>query len=283
MTEFDKAVLRILLKDRTTRQNIIWATGDYEEYGDAYRAKSPITIGLVTGTNASMVQPRSTKAKSSRTSRTKLKAEVSTPSWICNRQNNLVDAAWFGREDVFNSPQNNGWVTNEEPIKFEDKKGRRWTDYVDARRLEITCGEAPYLTSRYDMQTGGPIKVKDRIGFLDRKLRVVSENVSDEEEWVKWAYRAYESIYGFEFQGDSLFLARKNLLYTFVENMRDRFEREPAQEELRRAARIISWNIWQMDGLTFTVPFGETGKEDCKIHDWRSKATFLYRSLLKKE
>ena len=29
-------------------------------------------------------------------------AEVFTPSWICNKQNNLIDNAWFGRENVFN-------------------------------------------------------------------------------------------------------------------------------------------------------------------------------------
>ncbi|MCI8638887.1 MAG: restriction endonuclease subunit M [Coprococcus sp.] len=282
MTELNKSVLRILLKDRTTRRNIIWATEDYVEYGDAYQADRPITASLITGANASIVQPRSTKGKSRRTNRTKMKAEVSTPSWICNQQNNLVDAAWFKREDVFNMSQDNGWVTKEEPIVFGEERGRRWVDYVDARRLEIACGEAPYLTSRYDVQTGEPIKVKDRIGFFDRKLRVVNENASNEEEWMKWAYRSLESVYGFEFQGDSLLLGRKNLLDTFVENMEYRFEREPSQEELRRAARIISWNIWQMDGLTFTVPFGEAGKESCKIHDWRSKVTFLYSSLLKK-
>ena len=33
MTELNKSVLRILLKDRTTRRNIIWATEDYVEYG----------------------------------------------------------------------------------------------------------------------------------------------------------------------------------------------------------------------------------------------------------
>lgn len=33
----------------------------------------------------------------------------------------------------------------------EDKD---WRKYVDARRLEISCGEAPYLVSRYDTVTG---------------------------------------------------------------------------------------------------------------------------------
>lgn len=81
---------------------------------------------------------------------------------------------------------------------------------MDARRIEVSCGEAPYLVSRYDTVTGDPIELFSRIGLLDRKLRVVTENASNESEWLKWAYRAYESVYGFEFQGDNLLLAREN-------------------------------------------------------------------------
>lgn len=47
-------------------------------------------------------------------------------------------------------------------------------------RLEISCGEAPYLVSRYDSVTGKTIKIKNRIGLLDRKLRIVSENIEEE-------------------------------------------------------------------------------------------------------
>jgi hypothetical protein len=39
--------------------------------------------------------------------------------------------------------------------------------------MEISCGEAPYLVSRYDTVSGNIISVDDRIGLLDRKLRVV--------------------------------------------------------------------------------------------------------------
>ena len=34
-------------------------------------------------------------------------AEVFTPSWICNAQNNLIDNAWFERKDVFNKEISN--------------------------------------------------------------------------------------------------------------------------------------------------------------------------------
>lgn len=47
---------------------------------------------------------------------------------------------------------------------------------MDARRIEISCGEAPYLVSRYDTVTGEFIELLSRIVLLDRKLRVVTEN-----------------------------------------------------------------------------------------------------------
>lgn len=87
-----------------------------------------------------------------------------------------------------------------------------WTDYVLSTRLEISCGEAPYLVSRYDTITGQPINIIDRIGILDRKIRVINENTYTENDWMYWVLKAYQSIYGFELQGDNLLLARENLL-----------------------------------------------------------------------
>ena len=88
----------------------------------------------------------------------------------CNEQNNLADDAWFGDKGVFNTSNNKQWSTNYNKIKFSNKT---WEDYVKSKRLEISCGEAPYLVSRYDTVTGKTIKIEDRIGLLDRKLRVV--------------------------------------------------------------------------------------------------------------
>ncbi|WP_300755707.1 hypothetical protein [uncultured Oscillibacter sp.] len=75
---------------------------------------------------------------------------------------------------------------------------------MSSRRLEITCGEAPYLAERYDMESGEIISVRDRMGILDRKLRVVSENAQTETEWLEWAARAFGGSYGYEFQGDNV-------------------------------------------------------------------------------
>ena len=155
-----------------------------------------------------IIRPRSVKSKEEQTERTKDMAEVFTPSWVYNAQNNLVDEAWFGRKDVFNIEdlQNHTWQAVSDPISFPE--GKTWKDYVRATRMEITCGEAPYLVSRYDTTTGKFIPLEQRIGLLDRKLRVVSENTTTSGEWLEMAQVAYENIYGYEWQGDNLLLAR---------------------------------------------------------------------------
>src|SRR5690606_26057304 len=133
-------------------------------------------------------------------------------------------------------------------------EGKSWKDYVKDTRLEITCGEAPYLISRYDTTTGEFIQVQDRIGLLDRKLRVINENVHTTGEWLKAVQTAYKNIYGFEWQGDSLLLARESLLVTFIENYKLKFDEEPLLKSIKYIAYIISWNVWQMDGLKGVIP-----------------------------
>lgn len=299
--KYGKSLLEILLLDRTTGRNIIWGISDYEQYGDDYKAQLPISVELITGANKNIIQPRIYKEKTNQNLRTKDKAEVFTPLWVCNEQNNLVDAKWFGRKNVFNKQIYKQWKPTTKPIKFSQKKGKQWTDYVDEKRLEITCGEAPYLVSRYDTVTGEAIPLGNRIGLLDRKLRIVAENTTSYEEWIKWSKRAFESIYGFEYQGDNLLLARKNLLYTFIDFYKDKYGKNPTIKELKPIAQIISWNIWQMDGLKYTVPLAtvreqyyqmdmfNTYEENeptpyyCKIRDWRSRETLTFASLLEKK
>ena len=248
----DPKILRILLKDKTTRQNIIWATDDYVSLGEQYASDQQITVKSITGSNGNVIRPRIEKSKDEQTSRVRNKAEVFTPSWVCNKQNNLVDAAWFGRENVFNTETENGWVHTTEKITFPE--GKTWQDYVSANRLEISCGEAPYLVSRYDTVTGEPISVERRIGLLDRKLRVVCENCDSEQEWVAWAKKAVQSVYGYDWQGDNVLLARENLLYTFADYYEYKFTVPAIPPYLAEIAKILAWNIWQMDGIKFVVP-----------------------------
>lgn len=300
LTTYGKPLLSILLKDRTTGKNIIWATNDYIQLGEIYKAENEISLNIVNGGSEKFIRPRITKSYEKQNNRTRDKAEVFTPSWVCNQQNNLIDEQWFGRKNIFNISKDRNWIPNNEKVEFPNIKNKTWKDYVDARRMEITCGEAPYLVSRYDTVTGEIINLKSRIGLLDRKMRVVSENTNNEDEWLKWTERAFQSVYGYEFQGDNLLLARENLLHTFIDNLRDKLKREPSLNELKRIATIISWNIWQMDGLTFSIPFSELREEYqqmslfenledlkekpedkyCKIKNWRSNIILEYRTLL---
>ena len=250
-------ILGILLRDQTTQKNIFWATDNYEHFGDSYRFNSEILPELITGEKGNVIMPRVHKDKILQLSRSKEMAEVFTPSWICNAQNNLVDNSWFGKDGVFNKEilLKNGtksWETAKEKIVFP--KGKTWLDYVRDTRLEISCGEAPYLVSRYDTTTGEFIQIENRIGILDRKLRVVNENLDSINEWLKAVQTAYKSTYDFEWQGDSLLLAREALLITFIENFTHKFETEPPLDYIQNIAEIISWNIWQMDGLKGVIP-----------------------------
>lgn len=273
-----------LLIDRTTRKNIIWADDEYCELGDGYQPYDQITLNAITGFHSSVIKTRIMKDAEQQVGRTRRKAEVFTPSWLCNQMNNALDEEWFGRRDVFNIETEDGWETSLEHIQFEDVRGRRWKDYVDCRKLEITCGEAPFLCSRYDTTNGNVIPVKDRIGILDRKLRIVTENVDSYDEWLKWAYRALESSYGYEYQGDNLIVARINMLMTFAEHMNDRWGQMPDEKEAAKAVSIITWNIWQMDGLRGCVPSEwdvpeEENPQHCMVYDWRAGASQTWESL----
>lgn len=259
-------ILKTLLCDRTTGRNIIWADNEYEALGDGHMGDDEITVEKITGMNSGVIKPRIAKEQEKQSQRTKSRAEVFTPSWLCNQMNNDLDEAWFGRRDVFNTEAvaDDGaktWTAANGPIEFPKLKGRGWHAYVEAPRLEITCGEAPFVCSRYDTVTGDELPVCERVGFLDRKLRVVTEKTKTRKEWVRRALDALKATYGFEYQGDNLLIARINVLETFAEHLRDRWGSDPEQDELERAAWIVSWNFWQMNGFTDAVPTNKMGTE----------------------
>jgi hypothetical protein len=223
-------LLEILLKDKTTGKNIIWATDSYEQKGGDFAPNAPITADLVTGTNGNLIQPRAIKSKEEQLLRTREKAEVFTPLSLIKQMNEACDS---------------------QPMKDEN-----WQQYVALLKLEITCGEAPFIVTRYDpvSETQDLVPLKERVGFLDKKLSVVSKFCDTEEEWLKWAKIAFQSSYGYEWQGDSLLIARENLLYTFIDYFQDKFKKTPSTELQKKIAEIIVWNIFQMDGLKYVIP-----------------------------
>jgi hypothetical protein len=256
-------VLQVLLFDHSTNKNIIWATKDYTTRGPGFGETDQILPDQIINSNDPVIRPRVQKTAAEQRQRATQRAEVFTPSWVCNAQNNLVDAAWFNRKtSPFNKESfdrklgRHTWTPTPSPITCFPS-GKSWTDYLWAPRLEVTCGEAPYLTSRYDAVTGEYIKPDNRIGLLDRKLRLVSENCHEYEQWLAMAKLALQSVYAFDWQGDNVLLARENLLAAVVEAFLAKFpeKREFPIQTLRKLAEIISWNVWQMDGIKFIVPY----------------------------
>ena len=312
----DEHVLEKLLLDRTTGQNILWGTDDYcqGENDTDYAHGSQIKVELITGDHGGIIKPRVMKSRDAQKARAKDKAEVFTPAWICNAQNNLVDEAWFGYKNPFNAPNSNKKKPHdytlaplkkdhpEQKVKFPE--GKTWQDYVSLNRMEVSCGEAPYLVNRYDSDSPNVFfreKVLMRIGLLDRKMRVICENATSEEEWKDYTRKAYQHCYGFEWQGDNLLLARENMLFSMFDYYQYQFgaDKMPPVEFVREIADIISWNLWQMDGITLQLIYAPKKKyvstseydikfEDqnlnetfCKIKDWDKDEVIYFASLVK--
>lgn len=222
------ALLDILLIDRTTKKNIIWATDSYEKLSKEFSATKYISPKLVTGKYGMLIQPRASKSLDEQRRRTKEKAEVFTPLKIVDQINKGVDTV--GKDN--------------------------WQAYVRELRLEIACGEAPFIVSRYNptSSTRKLLKLESRVGFLDRKLRALSKYCRKKEEWLYWAKEAFKASYGYEWQGDNVLLARENLLYTLIDYYKNQFGQRPALSTQEEFAKIVSWNIFQMDGLRYVVP-----------------------------
>lgn len=225
-------LLKLLLVDRTTStqsktKNIIWASEDYLEVGKSYSPSNQMTIKQITGKHADLIIPRSMKSKEVQKDRTKKKAEVFTPTWVIKKQNESVEESFID-DDLLT--------------------------YLERTWLEITCGEGPYITTRYDMYTGEINELSERVGFLDKKFQRLNESVDDKDEWMELAHKIYKSTYGFEWSGDSLLLARENILLTFIDNYHYKFNEYPSKLELEGIIEIITYNIFQMDGLKYIIP-----------------------------
>lgn len=239
-------------------RNIVWATQDYEDLG--IHADQQITLDVLNA-NPGLITPRTTKARDAQAVRTKKRAEIFTPAWLVNFQNDVVDHAWSAGHEPYDDAIPDASAGIVRPLRptlpaFDDVSGKAWENYVDRRVLEVACGEAPYLTSRYDATTGELLALGGRVGFFDRKLAAIPISLGDEAATLNWALRALRATFGFELQGDSLLLARLNLLASFDEATSALLGRSLVADELTEAAHVIARNVWQMDGLTLKSPSG---------------------------
>ena len=168
------------------------------------------------------------------------------------------------------------------------------------RWLEITCGSAPFITTLYDSYSLEPVPEKERAGILDRKFREIAP-IDSNAQWLPLAILSLSSVYGYEWQGESLFWARRNVLTCFLEAYGKRYEAMPPDGVLEQICEIIRWNFWQMDGLSGCLPdFHKNGAElghgkmksakakkafyegltPCLIKDWSSGEVGKFLDLL---
>lgn len=198
--------------------------------------------------------PRWQKDRFEKKNRTRARAEIFTPPEVCEIQNNLV-------------------IGDTRDIE----------KFIDARFLEITCGEAPYITSRYNAVTGETINFANRVGILDKKLKIICNETKSIADLINFTLRAVKSVYGYEFQGDNLFLARKNIFLTVKEFLAGKIAAVELKNILLQVADVISWNFWQMDGRTNSPPFIENknlfGGANCLIKDWLTGKKFEFCEL----
>ena len=150
MLSWGHRILETLLRDHTTDENIIWATDDYSARGEGYTFYDQITAERICCNGSRVIVPRVLKDKDSQKNRARKMAEVFTPSWLCNQMLNDVDERLFGRKDVFNTCTEMGkvWQPTEEPV-FKETDSLAWKEYVTKTVMEITCGEAHFIVSRY--------------------------------------------------------------------------------------------------------------------------------------
>lgn len=183
------------------------------------------TTGTRFPINPDEVMPRYLKAKEEQKSRTGQSAEVFTPYELVKKMNDQTQK------------------------DFDGSVG----DYIKRTVLEVTCGEAPFLTTRYHAATGVEIPVEKRTGLLDRKLRCIPTDFG-EEGYVGCATESLKVSYGYELQYDSLFLARRNMLMTTIEHYEKVWGTTPDYETVLKWATIISYNIFRMEGVSMCVP-----------------------------
>lgn len=221
--------LGVLTLDRTTGHHLLRAPGEELKIRD-----------IIGDEPARPLRPRYLKAAEEQSERTHRHGEVFTPHHIVTEMVDMME-----RE-------------NPEPDLWR---------YVKRTWLEVCCGEGAFLTTRYHQDTGEFIPLEARTGILDRKLARIRAARDDYEGPAlrKLSFRALQSVYGYEYQGDSLLIARLNLLLSFNDHWRECFHDDLGVNRLDDALYVISCNLFQMDGLHNVVPGTDVTPQ---IRDW---------------
>lgn len=63
LLRLDPRIVNILLRDKTTGENLIWGTDNYASLGKDYEENSFMRVELITGINGEVIKPRCEKSK----------------------------------------------------------------------------------------------------------------------------------------------------------------------------------------------------------------------------
>lgn len=95
-SDIPRDVLDVLLADRTTGTNIMWMTDVYIKLESVFDikmgAQAEIDADVISRPGNKIIRTRVDKSREEQRERVQKKAEVFTPSWICNNMINGFDA-----------------------------------------------------------------------------------------------------------------------------------------------------------------------------------------------
>lgn len=133
--------------------------------------------------------------------------------------------------------------------------------------LEITAGEAPHMATRYDVETGEIVPLTKRVGFVDRKLKRINAEVDDKAEWQRLVLKRINQVMVLSGVVTHFYLLGK-IFFTHTEII---IFKNGSKNQLMAClvniAKIISYNLFQMDGLKYIIPLTE---KRVKIMNWET-------------
>ncbi|MFC3929040.1 hypothetical protein ACVR05_04135 [Streptococcus caprae] len=220
-----KQLEHLLLIDRTTRKPLVWASERQAFRGRGFQATDELSTLKFTGIYQDVIKPLALKIEEG-------SAQAAEAINLDGIQH-VIDLELTGMDFL------------------------SWTEFLETRWLDKRALEGGFLITPYHQATGQTIPILQRAGILDLKLQAIMREVTSPNAFFTWAQIAYQTSYAYLLAGDDLFLLRDELLKTFDAYYAAKFFLAPLPQFREEIARIISYNIVQMDDSTFSVPPSE--------------------------
>jgi hypothetical protein len=211
----------------------LMTTGYVTEDGDPLDETAEITPEWLMH-HFGQLRRRCDKPKAEQRARTKRRAEVFTPTSVVAFMNDHAEAAKCN-------------------VPVEELDTVSWRDRIQLRALDSCCGEGAFTTTLYDPITGEDIPEPERVGILDRKLRLVVEHAPMSLA-PRYLLTALRTSYACDIMGDNVILARMNVYLAWLEAYRRAMGTPPSIAEMNEACEVICGTVMQVDALTGMLP-----------------------------